>query len=415
MAFDANREIKIEGTQGDDGLFTLRTKGLVERRRPELEMTGLPEAALRAAGGVINKVADYTVNEKEVLADQNIALFLPRDDEGAAPVMLALHTLVAEAPKGGFFARLGGGGKGVLRLVDIVGDRSAPPLTAIATMLVYRAAVRREQGDADGALEELRAALAVFPGEENAGAAPVIGDGDAVYNWQNYLAYLAMAEADEENAAAFYRQALARSDELAMTDLGVRLADLEAVDAGELEAIAEQIVGHNLADDPRVKFPSPSPEHAVLMSPVWQPTDDGKIGRYAALVPAGFKSLYYDGAAADGLRRAGARLAANAIRDALADAPGIARLARIVRDAREAWIDPHAPRAETIGDPHPAHGLLSSVLAYAGRLFRAGADEAQIAAALRGESDAFLTALLHAHAAWETAEYDSALRSSGDN
>jgi hypothetical protein len=416
MAFDANRDIKIEGSQGADGLFTLRTKGLADRKRPELEMTGLPEAALRAAGGVINKVAEYSVNQAEVLADQNIALFLPRDDEDEdedeAPVMLALHTVEAEAPKGGFFARLGGGGKGVLRLVDIVGEKNGPPLTAIATMLVYRASVRRESGDLEGAREELDAAIEIFPGEENAGAAPVIGDGTAIFNWQNHLAYLALAENDDDDGAPFYRQALARSDTFAIAELSAPLRDLAGIDPEELEAIAEGIVAHNLAGDSRVDIPVPSPAHAVLVSPLWQRVEDGKIGRYASLVPAGFRELYYEGAAAEGLRRAGARLAANAVRDALADP---ARLAWMIRDIREVWVDDHAPVSETIGDAHPAHGLLSSVLVFAGRFFRAGASEEQIAGALRGKTDDALHALLGAHGEWEGAQYASALLDAEDD
>jgi hypothetical protein len=411
MTFEANREIKIEASQGADGLFTLRTKGLAARRRPELEMVGLPEAALRAAGGVINKVAEYTVNEKEVLADENIGLFLPRDDEDDAPIILAVHTTVAEAPTGGFFARLGGGGKGVLRLVDIGGRAGEPPLTAIATMLVYRAAVRRDGGDEAGAREELEAAIDVFPGEEGAGAAPVIGDGSAVFNWQNYLAYLALAESDEEDGAPYYRQALARSDQLALTAIGARLREIEGVDPNELEAIAKQIVGHNLAGDPSYAVPVPSPEHAVLVSPLWEMVEGGEVGRRASLVPARFRELYYDGAAADGLRRAGARLAANALRESLADP---ARLAWMIRDVRGVWVDEHAPVAETIGERHPAHGLLSSLLVFAGRFFRAGASEAQIANALRGESDDHLDALLAAQGSWETDQYSSALRASGD-
>lgn len=409
MAFDANRDIKIEGSQGSDGLFALRTKGLADRKRPELEMVGLPEAALRAAGGVINKVAEYSVNQAEVLTDQNIGLYLPRDEDDDHPLMLALHTSIAEAPKAGFFARLGGGGKGVLRLTDVVGDRHGPPLTAIATMLVYRASVRREQGDEDGAREELHAAVTIFPGEENAGAPPVIGDGSAIFNWQNYLAYLALAEADDDDAADLYRQALARSDALAIADIGAPLRDLAGVDASDLEAIAEQIVRHNLAGDPRCEFPVPSPAHVVLTSPLWQPVDDGKVGRSAALVPAAFGELYYEGPAAEGLRRAGARIAAGAVREALANP---ATLAWSIRDVRGIWVDDHAPIAETVGEIHPAHGLLSSVLVFAGRFFRAGASEAQIAAALRGESDDALDALLERQMEWESAQYSAALTAS---
>jgi hypothetical protein len=273
-------------------------------------------------------------------------------------------------------------------------------------MLVYRAKVRREGGDEEGAREELRAAIEIFPGEEGAGAAPVIGDGSAVFNWQNHLAYLALAVSDAEDGAAFYRRALARSDELSLTDIGARPRDLAEVDPFELDPIAEQILGHNFADDPKCAIPAPSSAQAVLVSPLWDLVEDGNIGRRASLVPAGFRELYYDGDAAEGLRRAGARLAADAVRDALTDPAG---LAWRIREARARWMDPDAPVAETIGEPHPAHPLLSSVLVYAGRCFHAGATEEQIAARLRGERDETVSALLEAESAWDTAQYAAAM------
>lgn len=412
MRFDANRDMKIDAAQGEDGLFTLRTKGLALRRRPELEMAAVPEGALRAAGAVINRVAEYTVNTAEVHSGQRIGLTLGDDEDDADALMLALRTIVADAPKTGFFARLGGGGKGALRLVDLATEDAGAPLTALTTMLVYRARVRLADEDVDGAREELRTAIEIFPGEEDTGSGPVIGDGTAAFNWQNHLAYLTLAElegdaGDEDEAATLFGQALARSDELAFAEIGAPLRDLTSTDAEGLERIAASIVEHDLSRDPRFDgVPVPSAAHAVLVSPLWEPVGDGKVGRRASLVPAGFRELYYEGAAASGLRSAGARIAANAVREALADP---ARLAWSMRDVRGLWKDDHAPVVETIGDLHPAHGLLSTLLVFVGRCFRAGATEAQIVAGLAGTDDDALAELLTAESEWERAQYSAAL------
>ena len=414
MRFDANRDMKVDAAQGDDGLFTLRTKGLALRRRPELEMVAVPEGALRAAGAVINRVAEYTVNTAEVLADQRIGLTLgdEDDDDDDDTLMLALRTTAAEVPKTGFFAGLGGGAKGVLRLGDVTAEDAGAPLTALTTMLVHRARVRLAKDDVDGARDELRTAIAIFPGEEGTGSGPIIGDGAAAFNWQNHLAYLALAElegdaGDEDEAATLFAHALARSDALALAELGAPVRDLTSTDGSDLERIAARIVLHNLSRDPRFDgVPVPSAAHAVLVSPLWEPVGDDKVGRRASLVPAGFRELYYDGAAASGLRTAGARIAANAVREALGDP---ARLAWSLRDVRGLWKDDHAPVVETVDDLHPAHGLLSTLLVFVGRCFRAGATEAQIVAGLAGTDDDALAELLTAESEWELAQYGAAL------
>lgn len=415
MRFEANRDMKVDAVQGDDGLFTLRSKGLALRRRPELEIVAVPEGALRAAGAVINQVAEYTVNTAEVFAAQRIGLTLgneeDEDDDGDL-LMLALRAIVVEAPKTGLFARLGGGGKGVLRLVDIMAEDGGAPLTALSTMLVHRARVRLAGDDVDGAREELETAIEIFPGEEHTGSGPVIGDGKATFNWQNHLAYLTLAEleadaGDEDEAATLFGQALARSDELALAEIGAPVRELTNTDERELERVAARIVEHNLSRDPRFGgAPAPSAAHAVLVSPLWEHVGDGEIGRRASLVPAGFRELYYEGAGARGLRSAGARIAANGLRDALGDP---ARLAWSMRDVRGLWKDDHAPLVETLGDLHPAHGLLSTLLVFVGRCFRAGATEAQIVAGLAGTDDDALARLLAAESEWERAQYDAAL------
>src|SRR4051794_13388563 len=98
--FSANRDIKVEASEASPGLYTLRTKGLAEKRRPELEIAGVPEVALNAAGGVINMIADYSVNSAEILADQTVGNVLAVGDDGRK-LLLVVRAVVAEKPKGG--------------------------------------------------------------------------------------------------------------------------------------------------------------------------------------------------------------------------------------------------------------------------------------------------------------------------
>lgn len=217
-AFAANRDIKIEASETSAGLYTLRTRGLLGRRRAELEIAGVPEVALNGAGGVINLLADHSVNVAEVLAEQTVGNLLAAGDEGRK-LLLVVHAISAEKPKGGLWSKLAGGGKGVLRLVDI--DRgSVAPLTALATMLVHRAALRRAKDDLEGARAELAAAIATLPGVTGTGKAPEIEGVGGTFNAQNHIAYLDLAalardEDDEPECARRFAEAVARSQELA--------------------------------------------------------------------------------------------------------------------------------------------------------------------------------------------------------
>src|SRR3954468_20571383 len=118
MAFDANRDIRIEASEVSPGSFTLRTRGLADRKRPELEIAGVPEAGLNAAGGVINIIAEYTVNNAAVLVDQSVGN-VPTIGDDARKLLIAVRAITSEKPKGGLWSKIAGGGKGVLRLVDV--------------------------------------------------------------------------------------------------------------------------------------------------------------------------------------------------------------------------------------------------------------------------------------------------------
>jgi hypothetical protein len=400
MAFDANRDIKIEASQGESGNFLLRTKGLADRRRPELEIIAVPEPALRAAANVLNDVADYTVNRAEVLADQNVGFQMQAPDD-ERQLMLVVHTLSVVSPSGGLWSKLTGGGKGVLRLVDALGERSSAPRTAIATMQVHRARVRLSKDDRDGARTELEAAIESFPGAPHAGRAPKIGDSaDADYNWQNHLAYLALAELDDDPVR--YADALARSDELSDREIGASLEELAKVrDAELLERQAAEILRANA--DPRRK-PGPHAGLAIVASPIWERRPDGTIARRASLVPAKFVELYFEGPAAERLRASGAKLAARAL---ATHEP--ATLAWRTRDTRNVWSTIEAPLSFDVAKHEPAQGLLSSVLADLARSFRAGATDEEASARLAGEPPESLDEKLAAHETWESEQYTSAM------
>jgi hypothetical protein len=220
LAFAANRDIKIEAAETSAGLYTLRTRGLDGRRRPELEIAGVPEVALNGAGGVINLLADHSVNLAEILAEQTVGnLLAAAGPRGGRKLLLVVRAVSVEKPKGGLWSKLAGGGKGVLRLVDI--DRgSVTPLAALATMLVHRAALRRAKDDLEGARSELEAAIATFPGSAATGAAPEIEGVGGTFNAQNHIAYLDLAalarDADDEAACERrFAEAALRSQELA--------------------------------------------------------------------------------------------------------------------------------------------------------------------------------------------------------
>jgi hypothetical protein len=215
-SFAANRDIKIEASETSSGRYMLRTRGLDAKRRAELEIAGVPEIALNGAGGVINMLADYTVNVGEVLAGQTVGNTLAVGDSGRR-LLMVVRAIEVEKPKSGLWSKIAGGGKGILRLVDVESGGESAPLTAIATMLVHRAAVRRAKDDVDGARSELEAAIATFPGAPATGKALDIEGVDGTFNAQNHIAYLELAAIaeDESERTRRFEEALARSQELA--------------------------------------------------------------------------------------------------------------------------------------------------------------------------------------------------------
>lgn len=402
MTFDANRDIKIEASVAPDGTYGLRTSGLAAQKRPELEVVGVPESLLHSAAAVLNDVADYTVNRAEVLAEQNIAFELAVKDNDES-LLLAVRAEQAVAPSnGGFFGKLlGGGNKGVLRLVDVAARGSASALTAIASMQVHRSKVRLARGEEDAAREDLRAAVEAFPGGPDGDAregAEIEADGGA-YNWQNHLAWLMLAELDD--SVTCFGDAVQRSRRLAREELGGTLEEIAATDAATARQVAERVLSENLA-----RSEAPATANSVVFSPVWEVTADGSQAfRRASLVPVGFRELYFDGIAAERLREHGARLATDAF-VAARGAPWT--IAWRFRALRNVWLDRNAPR-QPLAEVLPAAGLVSTILVAVGRAFRAGASADDVAGYLEGRPSPALEKALLGVDAWELEQYERAL------
>jgi hypothetical protein len=123
-------------------------------------------------------------------------------------------------------------------------------------------------------------------------------------------------------------------------------------------------------------------------------------------MPASLVALYYEGAAAEGLARAGAKLAVS-ILGALRDRPW--RAAWIARGVRAAWDADEAPLTEAIGPFHPAQGLVSAVLADVARCFHAGATDDEILARFTATAPRSLEDKLAALDGWEASQYVEAL------
>ena len=411
MAFDANKQIKIDASESEDGSYVLRTAGLAKQRRAELEMVGVAQPALTAAAGILNLVATYSVDRAEVLAGQSVGNVLAVGDEGR-PLLLAVRAVSAQKSKG-LFAKLGGD-RGVLRLHDVDAKTdTGPARTALATMLVHRATVRLAKDDAAGARTELDAAIEILPGASNLGPAVSIAGMEGTYNWQNHCAYLVLAEALEHlgaraEAAQAFAMALERSDELARSEIGLTCEELLGITLSSAMRDAAEIIAHNLAK--AAPGEAPSRDLATLPSPIWERMADDSMQRRASLVPSSFVELYYEGAAADGLRARGAKLVEQLL-SGHAERPW--SVAWTARKTRALWVSEEAPYVEPIKEPRALSGILSTLLADVARAFRASATDEEIrahygpdgAADLRASYDAKLAKL----SAWESAGYVRAM------
>lgn len=114
-----------------------------------------------------------------------------------------------------------------------------------------------------------------------------------------------------------------------------------------------------------------------LASPIWEVAGvvaEATATRGGCLMPSALVSLYYEGAAAEGLRRSGPALVTR-ILTACREEPW--RAAWIARETRLAWLA-GAPLLEQVGPAHAVHSILSSILADVARCFRAGATDEEI-------------------------------------
>ncbi|MDB4943919.1 MAG: hypothetical protein JWP97_3453 [Labilithrix sp.] len=391
MAFDANRELTIQASQAADGTYALRTSGLAKRDRPELEITGVTEPALHAAAGILNLVGAYTVDRAEVLAGQTVGNVLAVGDEGRE-LLLALRAATAEpASRPGLWGRLGGGKstKGVLRLLDAGArdEQAAPPLTALATMLVHRAAVRLAKEDRDGARAELEASLQVLPGDPAEAANELVIDGaGGILNWQNHLAYadlaaLAATEEDVTHAIERFDQALVRSRSHGRRTVGAASLDaLVGLGPAAVGALVRDVVDHNLATAGAEDGPTES--LVIVRSPIWECGEGATTQRRAALVPRAFLGLYYEGPVAAALRDRVPALVGRLVGDAtrLQVASALWRAGH----ATGTWVTPAAPFAATAEGATDAHRALSRIIADVARCVRAGLSDEAIGARLSG-------------------------------
>ncbi|HEY8074772.1 MAG TPA: hypothetical protein VIF62_11695, partial [Labilithrix sp.] len=219
-----------------------------------------------------------------------------------------------------------------------------------------------------------------------------IGDGSAIYNWQNHLAYLGLAELGGDDAATRWAEALERSDALAQEEIGAPLADFASLDVARLEREARAIVDANREVR---RQEGPSPAAAIVASPIWETIADGGARR-ASLVPSSFVERYLERP----LRESAIRIAAEAV--ATIATP---QLAWTVRKTRDIWVSDAAPFMLDLDEYVPTQSLLSAVLADIARCASSGATDDQIIARLRGTPLPTLTDV----ESWEADAYARAL------
>lgn len=380
---DIQREMKITVAEDAAGaICNLITDGLAKAGRPELELVGVPEEFARDAAGVLNLLADYTANKKQVSAGERVAIGLSR-----AHLIVQLIKSPTPAPaapqKAGFFSKLlGGGPQAPLRVVSAEPNASIEesPREAIATLMLERAArmLDAEDGDPEAGRAELQRSLQYLPGDPSrARPSPFQG---VIYNVENHLTWYELAQLTEgPESTRLMTEALRRSPDLVAQELGMFADELPRIAEGELEEHARLIIEANTRGDYIVESLGPGPV-AILSSPLWIAGDDSDALRKAALLPPRYADLYYTGAGAQALTsKPIAALAAEAVR---AHASDPLSLALHLRGARAAWFDPSAPVKSLGLRWEPAFGPLSLAIAHAARAYAAGCTDEEVRASL---------------------------------
>jgi len=408
--------IMKDASEASDGTYAIRTQGLHAHRHAELEIVGIPRPAVEAAAKLIDYVIEVVIERKGAQLKHNQNVGFPLTIEGhedVPPVFVGVRAVQAEPAAGGFFARMRGTAKGVLRLADLFDSKTDVPLTAVATLMLYRANCRVVTDDIPGAVVELKAAIEMMPGGASATRMPSFDTGDARFNWQNHLAYLRLSEllTDENERASILGRTYAQFEWLAMDEFGATVGELAKLGEEDLLEEAKRILQTNLENPMLV--PGPHEGLRSVGSPIWTPGAEGTSVRAASLIPAGFVDYYYGvELKKDDIRQAVAEIAAAGV---FLHRAGPWRLLEMTENARGLYKGVDSPVAAAAADRHPAHTLLSAVMAEASRYLRAGASLDEIRAAFGldandpgnlAEGLAQKVAILEA---WETEQYVRAI------
>jgi hypothetical protein len=393
-----SRDLQKQAEEQSDGLFTVKTVGLREQRHADLEVVGVPRPAVEAAAKLLDYVVEVVIDRgnSELKAGQNVGVPLSIEGhEDVEPVFVGVHAKQVEQGGGGFFAKMLGKSKRVLRLVDLHEQEGTTPLTALATVMLYRANCRHVTGDTAGAIAELSDSVAMFPGDPDAGPPPPETDVDGgQLNWQNHLSYLRMADLHENEAdqAAAFEAAMVRFPWLAERMLGATIAELANIDPSELTTRASHILAHNLGS--AGVAPGPHEGLRMVASPVWTKGDGAQSVRIASLIPAPMVDYYFGQTLAD---EQAAAVATQMAASSLAKwHRNPSKLAELTFNARSTYLgeDPTLqPVAEAVGARHPADGPLSALLAEVARCLYAGTTTAEVEAVLEVEPNEELAAL----------------------
>jgi hypothetical protein len=372
MAFDPQKELKIDATPDAQGTFRLVTKGLAKHGRRELELIGLPQELAMAGAVVLNNVAGYVVDRRPITHLQTFGLALQ-------DVLLVGRGLEVD---------------GLLRLVDIMDDgQTEKPARMLVTTAQLMRGLAVVEENADEAVSRWMCCVDFFPGDP-ANAEYRFKSGQ-VTNQENHLVYLALAQHDYEGAGEWYRRALERSNLALAYELGAE--ELLPIDRATVVRAARELVEALLAPDPAwgsAKMSQTDRRGADLMAMVLSPiVHAGNEGYFRFVNPAPFvfRNYFYEAPVRQQLQAAAVHELAADLYEAMRKRP--ARVLELTRETRNIYVLPleplephgHAPVGGTVAAaisdvPHVGLQALSRLLAQIGRLLAAGLTHDEIRA-----------------------------------
>ena len=374
--FNAEREIVIkyfdgdrQVTEGGAGTPPLRviTEGLVKHGRLEFELLGVPAALNNAAALLLNRIAEYGVNKKQLNDGDTWASRLPEGFVVAARV----HSVESH-------------GQHILRICDVTDEHcDQPAKTAVCAVAVSDALAKHEGDREDDATRILKASIEWFPGEVGAGMR--VNHNENV-NQNNNLAYFALATMHVD-AEKNYAAAIERSEDLLTAELGSPMPPVLGRET--LEKDAASIVGavqgematlQNNPQGQQLMNGQMANGIGFLLSPIMRFVG-GQLRQFLAIGPSTYRRYFYEPPVRDTLRdERVARLAAE-IYSKWATKPGVVLV--LSRDtAVGVYEDGYRFQDDRPSKPSPriateAKGLshlpmLSRILASIGRELAAG-------------------------------------------